>query len=178
VSLLTAFLAAPLIAGLRIEGATAQPADTRKALIAAWRCPLSGQLEAAYKNPSGTTDDERFFVISVHNNPKAFVRCRFASDNRKLHCEASRAYYKEGNAHPLYVLLPRDRTEALTRLGFAAAGPAQNLSYDKDLPATPDFDAIVTFMLTALHDGFGVCETTELDVVAPFQGAVVTACRR
>jgi hypothetical protein len=40
----------------------------------------------------------------------------------------------------------------------------------------PDFDTLTSFVLTALHDGFGVREETALDIDAPLQPGLITAC--
>ena len=156
---------------------TAQVLDARQDLIASHKCLYSSLLAMTYNNPGETSDEARFFTISVRKKPDAYVRCRFAPDRPTLHCEASPAYYEEDNEHPLYVFMPPNRTAALTRLGFTPSPPLGNLHYAADLKRPPDFDAVATLMLTALHDGYGVRAETELDIGASFKGTVVTACR-
>ena len=172
-----------LLIGVCLMGApyaAAQTPETLKNLIT-WRiCQLSSELMMVYQRPgysSSAPESERFFVVSVEKNPRAYVRCRFAEDHGRFFCEASQAYYEEGTARQPNVYLTRPRIEALERLGFVAHGATDNLTYERELSPKPDFDAITTFILTALHDGLGVREETDLDVSAPFAGSLVTACR-
>lgn len=162
---------------LFIASAMAQARDTRAALIAWWQCPVAAAFKAVYALSREDAESGRFLTISVRNNPRAYVRCRFADDNSKFQCEASQAYYEEGNAHPLYVFMPRERIAAMERLGFDA-GAVADLTYSRTIGTRPDFDALTSFVLTALHDGFGAREETALDVDAPLQGGLITACLR
>jgi hypothetical protein len=176
--LLTAFVGAALVAGLLPEQTAAQPADTLKALLAARSCLLSGELQAVYERPSPFKERDRFLVLSVKASPQSYVQCMFADNRSKLYCEASSFYYAEPAGKPRMLYLPPEVMAALEKLGFATGTSQKNFPYERPLNGTPDFDAIATLMLTALHDAYGVREETELKTFAPFAGNPVVACRR
>jgi hypothetical protein len=97
--------------------------------------------------------------------------------SQKLYCEASSFYCAERETKPRTLYLPPEAIAALEKLGFATGSAEKNLSYERDLRGVPDFDAIAVFMLTALHDAYGVQEDTELKTVAPFEGSMIVVCR-
>ena len=153
-------------------------ADSLADLLAAKRCPLDAQLRAVHDRPSAFKERDRFLVISVKQHPQWYVQCMFAANRTKLYCEASSGYYAERAETPRTTYLSPDSTAALARLGFAIGAAEKNFSYERELTVKPDFDAIATFMLTVLHDGYGVGAETELETIAPFSGNLVVACRR
>ena len=165
----TALASLAILSGI----ASAQADDSLRDLLATRRCAVSALLRATYAQARALPEDQRFFIIRVQKKLDAYVRCRFADRAPKVACEASPAYYEEGNDHPLYVFLPPERIAALAKLGFAP-GPAANLIYTGD---KLDFDAIAGLMLTALHDGFGVRAETALDETAPLTNRIVIVCR-
>jgi hypothetical protein len=149
--------------------AAAQTAQSLKDLLRARSCGISAQLRAVYERPSAVKERDRFFVISVTSDPQRYVQCMFAEDRPKLFCEASNGGRARARS---------EETKAvLRRLGFSTETADKNFTYEKDLTREPDFDAITTLMLTALHDGYGVRADTELTVDAPFRGRLITVCR-
>lgn len=158
--------------------AAAEPSDTLKALLAAERCLLAGQLQAVYEHPSAFKERDRFLVMSVKARPQNYVQCMFADNRRKLYCEASSFYYAEREGKPRTLYISSDAMAALKKLGFATGAAEKNFPYERAISGMPDFDAIAILMLTALHDGYGVRQDTNLKTFAPFVGDLITACPR
>ena len=156
----------------------AQPADTLNELLAAERCLLSAQLKAVYERPSAFKERGRFLVVRVEARPQSYVQCMFADNRSKLYCEASSFYYAEPEMKPRTFYMPSDAMAALQKLGFATRTSEKNFPYERALSGTPDFDAIATLMLTALHDAYGAREDTVLTTAAPFVGTIIVVCRR
>jgi hypothetical protein len=165
-------LCAALFVGLAAEGTAAQPADTLKELLHYRRCPLSPYLQAVYERPAKVDGRARFLTVTVTEHPQAFVQCMFGGD--AVYCEASAYDGTVSRKLPL----AREATAALQKLGFITGAHGKNFPYRRAFHGEPDFDAIATLMLTALHDAYGVRADTELDTYAPFAGNLVTACRR
>jgi hypothetical protein len=170
------FLAAALVAGLLPRPATAQSAETRAALLAARQCTLAAQLRAVRGRPSAFKHRDRFLVLSVKARPQSYVQCMF-TDRDRLYCEASSFYYAEAGTRRT-VYMASEAMAALEKLGFGTGPEQKNFPYERALGSPPDFDAIATLMLTALHDAYGAREDTELETYAPFADNVVAACRR
>lgn len=174
--MVTAIFVIALMAGLLPERATAQSADTMKTLLAFRQCPLSLYLQAVYERPAAVKDGVLFLKISVEDRPRNYVQCRFSDDRKKLYCEASS--YVDAGPGTLSLSLSPEALAALAKLGFATGDAKKNFPYERTFEGSPDFDAIATMMLTALHDAYGVREETELETFAPFTGNLDTACRR
>jgi hypothetical protein len=166
-----ALMCITLLAGLAAGHAAAQTADTLKELLFYRRCPLSSSLQAVYERPAKVVGRARFLTVTVTGRPAAFVQCMFADG--AVYCEASAFEGPVSRKVPL----PAPSVAALQRLGFAIGVGGENLSYEHAFRGTPDFDAIATLMLTALHDAYGVREETELNTYAPFAGSIITVCR-
>jgi hypothetical protein len=157
--------------------ATAQTPDTLKTLLAFRQCPLSSYLQAVHDRPAVVSGGVPFLKVSVEKRPLNYVQCRFSDDHKTLYCEAS-SYFDAGpSAKPLSLSLPPAALAALAKLGFATDDARKNFPYERALGRPPDFDAIATLMLTALHDAYGVREETELKTFAPFAGDLITVCR-
>lgn len=163
-------LCAVLIAGLAAGHVAAQSVDTLKELLLYYRCPLSPYLQAIYERPAAVAD--RFLRVSVTDRPQSFVQCMFR--DTAVYCEAS-AY--DGTVSRKRALAPQ-AVAALQSLGFAIGKGGENLSYERAFRGRPDFDAIATLMLTALHDAYSVRADTELKTYTPFAGNLITVCRR
>jgi hypothetical protein len=73
--------------------------------------------------------------------------------------------------------LPPAALAALTKLGFVTDDARKNFPYERALGRSPDFDAIATVILIALHDAYGVRGETKLKTYAPFTGDLITVCR-
>jgi hypothetical protein len=174
--LTTALFVVLLIAVNRPDPANAQPTDSLKTLLRFHRCPLSPYLQAVYERPAAIAERDRFLKLSVRDRPRNYVRCQFADDRKKLYCEASS--YIDAGPSALSLSLPPEALASLAKLGFKTDDAKNNFPYERALEGTPDFDAIATMMLTALHDAYGVREETELKTYAPFAGDIVTACLR
>ena len=166
---------AALLAGLAAGRAVAQSPDTLKALLAFQQCPLSSYLKAVYERPAAVEGDAAFLKVSVTDRPLNYVQCKFTDDRKKLYCEASS--YVDGGPGAFSLSLPAEALAALAKIGFATGDAKQNFPYERALRDTPDFDAIATMMLTALHDAYGVRAETELETYAPFAGNLITVCR-
>jgi hypothetical protein len=160
-----------LCAALLAGHAAAQTADTLKELLFYHRCPLSSSLQAVYERPAKVVGRARFLTVTVTERPAAFVQCMIADG--AVTCEAS---VFDGGTELSKVPLPVQAVAALQRLGFAIGTGGENLSYEHAFLGKPDFDAIATLMLTALHDAYGVREETELNTYAPFAGYIITVC--
>lgn len=167
-----------VLAAFNVLNAAAGTRDSRSELIETHCCVLAGSLQAVYERPSAFRECDRFLILSVKGWPQAYVQCMFADNRKKLYCEASSGYYAEPDSKPRMSYLPQDFIAALGRLGFATGTPEKNFRYERDLSGTPEFDAIATLMLSALHDAYGAREDTLLDTYAPFAGTLVVACRR
>lgn len=165
-----------MLPGLQLNVA-AETTDSRKGLVDKERCALAASLKAVYERPSAVKERGPFLVMSVKGRPQAYVQCMFADNRKKLYCEASSGDYVERESKPCMSCLSQESVAALGRLGFAIGTGGKNYPYKRDLNGTPDFDAIATLMLSALHDAYGVREGTTLDTYAPFEGSIIVVCR-
>ena len=171
-----AFLAVVLFAA-SIGIALAQPSTKPKTLPEMQRCMLSERLKAVYTHPSLFKDRDRFVIVSVTGRPQAYVQCLFANSEKLLYCEASSLYYAEPKDKPRTLYLPPDRIRALARLGFATGPNEKNFRYERPIDSTADFDAIATFMLTALRDGYGLRKSEPIEMKTLLERNASTACR-
>ena len=165
-------ICAVLLGGVITGRGAAQSTDTLRPLLAFRQCPLTPYLRAVYERPAKVDGRARFLTVTVTERPQAFVQCMIARD--EAYCEASA--FDGTLSHKAPLAAPA--LAALQKLAFAATTGGANLSYRRAFDGEPDFDAIAILMLTALHDAYGVRADTALDTYAPFEGAMVTACRR
>ena len=154
--------------------AGAQAAASLQELLAFRRCPLAANLKAVYERPAWPEAGRQFVAVRVEGAPHSYVRCRIGGRrDPQLYCEASSlpfAMPQEGTAQA-------SARTALARLGFATETTGKDFPCRRPLDGAPDFDAIATLMLTALHDGYGVRADTVLIIEAPFAGPFVSVCR-
>lgn len=159
---------------LGFERGGAQASASLQELLAFRRCPLAAELRAVYERPLSPEAGRQFVAVRVKSVPHSYVRCRTGDRNDpQLYCEASSLPFVAPPAGD-----PQAAARAaLAKLGFATESVDKDFPYRRPLGGSPDFDAIATFMLTALHEAYGVGESTPLVVDAPFAGPFVSMCK-
>ena len=173
---LRVFLAATWIANFFVASTLAQASDSREALFAKSRCPLTDMLRQVFEAPSAYQERDRYLVLSAPLIDQAYVQCMFAVNRTKLFCEASSGYYARAMDKPRRSFPSEDTKAAFRKLGFATGDDEKNYPYERDFTGTPDFGEIATLMLLAMHDGFGARAGTRLTVQAPFAKTVQADC--
>ena len=167
VRLIRAMVGGALVASLLGGASLAQPASNSNFPFELQRCAIAAYLKAIYVRPSLVKERDRFVVVSVDGQPQAYVQCMFAENFTLLYCEASSGFYAESESEPRTSRLSQRRINALAKLGFATGPKEKNYRYERRLDRDPDFEAIATLMLSALHSGYDVGKDTRLHLKAP-----------
>lgn len=175
-ALRTLVIGAALVANLYATSALAQTSDSREAVFAKYRCPLTDMLRQVFEAPSAYRERDRYLVLSAPLVDQAYVQCMFAVNRTKLFCEASSGYYARAMDKPRRSFPSEDTKAAFRKLGFATGNDEKNYPYERDFTGTPDFGEIATLMLLAMHDGFGARAETLLTVQAPFAKKAQADC--
>lgn len=155
---------------------SAQISDSREALFAKYRCPLSDLLRQVFEAPSAYQQRNRYLVLSPHERPADYVQCMFGENRSKLYCEASSGYYVAPDNKPRIRFPSEEMKAVLRKLGFATGNDEKNFPYEHDFSGAPDFGEIATMMLSAMHDAYGARADTIFSMRAPFAKKVMAKC--
>jgi len=148
--------------------ARAQAADSLRALLVEYRCPIVDRLDRIYDHASPDDYRDRFLAVNLSGHPHGYVQCMFVAGRTRILCEASSGYYYNADGGPRTFYLPQAAIAALGRLGFSTDDTSGNFRYEAALGSPPDLNAIADLMLAALHDGYGARAGSRLSFNAPF----------
>ena len=157
--LLTAALLTP-------EMTSAQDATTFEQFLQQYRCPVVDRLQRIYATGDPEKFHDEYLILDMPPLRENYVQCLFYRAD-KIMCEAASGFYLNAPGEPRTMYLPASAIAALARLGFSTDDSQGNLRIYLDLASPPDFNAIATLILRALHDAYGARAQTKLDFLRP-----------
>jgi hypothetical protein len=166
--LLTAALLTP-------EMAIAQDATTLEQFLLQYRCPVVDRLQRIYATGDPEKYPDEYLIVDMPPQRENYVQCLFYRTD-KIMCEAASGFYLNAPEEPRTMYLPPSAIAALARLGFSTDDSQGNFRIDLDLANPPDFNAIATLILRALHDAYGARAQTKLDFHAPYAEQAGSKC--
>ncbi|HEY0235957.1 MAG TPA: hypothetical protein VGC86_13025 [Afipia sp.] len=154
----------------------ARSTNTREELLKKYHCRLTDLLRQVFEAPSAYQERNRYLILTGLGRSDNYVQCMFAANRTKLYCEVSSGYYESAMDKPRRHFPSEDVKAAFRRLGFSTGNEEKNYPYERDFAGVPDFGAIATLMLSAMHDGFGARAETPLIAKSPFARRVTMDC--
>jgi hypothetical protein len=170
-------LLAPLLTAalLTPEMTSAQDATTFEQFLQQYRCPVIDRLQRIYATGDPEKFRDEYLIVDLPPRRENYVQCLFYRTD-KIMCEAASGFYLNAPEEPRTMYLPPSAIAALARLGFSTDDSQGNFRIDFDLANPPDFNAIATLILRALHDAYGARAQTKLDFHAPYAEQVGSKC--
>ena len=137
------------------------------ALLARYRCKVTDRLRHAHDYGDPAVDEDRYLILSLPAHPGSYVQCVFEDRNTRFSCEAASGYFLEPEDTPRTMRLKPEAIAALGRLGFSTVEHEDDFHQTLAVPDGPDYAALATLMLTALHVGYDADARSRIEFDAP-----------
>ena len=136
-----------------------------QAFIDTYQCALINQLTLIHSNTSRTQD--RFLVLTLARHTQKYVQCIFLDQDTRMLCEASSGSYgpRAGTVQKFRVSARGLR--ALAKLGFSLTGGSGNYQLMIEPPASSDYRAVATLILTAIYEVYDAEANSRLRITVP-----------
>ena len=170
-----------LVTCLGVVSFPAEAADegSLQAFLKAHHCVVMETLlriRAVEEAPRRPKSKNRYIILSLEADASNFAQCIFFENDTKAWCEAASGCYLTKPGEPRIVIHTPRTIQALAELGFDTTVAEGNFKLETDARTDQDIKSLVTLMLTALYQGFGVRDGMRLKIDAPLAKGHTSRC--